>query len=109
MHPSTGQRVIQELRQKGTTKREHIRRVRTNAAQKIIDALMTTQVNRKGKTLRGLTQEQIAEKIGLTQAVISRYRAGLNPPAIPTLKALLDLARRRDLTVRGLTNGWREL
>jgi predicted transcriptional regulator len=99
MTTTTGQRVVQELRREEISKREHVRRVRIDAAQKMIKALLRY----------GLTQEMIADEIGLHQSVISRYLNGSNPPTIPTLKSLFDLSQRCELKIYRLTNGWREL
>jgi predicted transcriptional regulator len=99
MTTTTGQRVVQELRREAQSKREHIRGVRITAAKKMIYGLQ-----KHGK----LTQEDIAEKVGLSQAVISRYARGITPPTIPTLKALRELLQNRNIEVN-LANGWREL
>lgn len=37
----------------------------------------------------GLTQGQLAERIGLTQSAISQYEAGARQPSVETLAALL--------------------
>ena len=51
---------------------------------KILDALMLA------RTERGLTQKQIAEKIGTKQSAIARFESGMHSPTIPFLKKLAE-------------------
>ena len=42
----------------------------------------------------GLTQEQLAEKIGARRPTVSRWESGANKPTGANLKNLLELAKK---------------
>jgi transcriptional regulator with XRE-family HTH domain len=54
---------------------------------------------RTRRTALGLTQEQLAERMGTTQSVIARLEGGGSPPSLRTLERLADVLDA-DLTVR---------
>jgi DNA-binding transcriptional regulator YiaG len=43
----------------------------------------------------GITQRQLAERIGATRETVVRWEAGLHPPRGANLKALNDLAAKK--------------
>jgi len=50
------------------------------------------------RTLRkelGLTQQQLAEKIGATRESVARWETGMHPPQGANLKGLRDLAAKQ--------------
>ena len=54
---------------------------------------------------RGLTQEQLAEKMGVTNRTVSRWETGTN---LPDLDILLDLSEFYQIDIKNLLNGERE-
>ncbi len=40
---------------------------------------------------KGLSQQQLAERVGCTQQVVARWEAGLNTPRPMTLKVLAEI------------------
>ncbi len=53
----------------------------------------------------GLTQEQLAEKLGVTNRTVSRWETGTN---VPDLDILIDLSEFYQIDVRELLNGERK-
>lgn len=53
----------------------------------------------------GLTQEQLAEKLGVTNRTVSRWETGAN---VPDLDILIDLSKFYQIDVRELLNGERK-
>lgn len=54
---------------------------------------------RKLRTALGLSQEELAQRVGTTRPMIARLEAGGQPPSLRTLERLAD-ALDADLTVR---------
>ena len=53
----------------------------------------------------GLTQEQLAEKLGVTNRTVSRWETGTN---VPDLDILIDLSEFYQVDVKELLNGERK-
>ena len=49
----------------------------------------------KARTKAGLTQAQVAKKMGTTQSVIARIESGENPPNLKTLERYAEAVGRR--------------
>lgn len=67
-----------------------------------LSRLRTRLLVREARALAGLTQAQLAERIGTKQSVVSRWERGLDEPRVGTLARILracgleaDLAFRR--------------
>lgn len=54
---------------------------------------------------RGLTQEQLAEKLGVTNRTVSRWETGTN---VPDLDILIDISEFYQIDVKELLNGERK-
>ena len=54
---------------------------------------------------RGLTQEQLAEKLGVTNRTVSRWETGTN---VPDLDVLIDISEFYQIDVKELLNGERK-
>lgn len=46
---------------------------------------------RKIREAAGITQEQLAEKVGVIRQTISNIECGLSSPSIPTAKAIAEV------------------
>jgi DNA-binding transcriptional regulator YiaG len=72
----------------------------TGSVEKLIDARIATRTGgaRKLREQAGLSQEEIADAIGVTRACVSRWEAGARRPtgdAAQRYAQLLDLLARR--------------
>jgi transcriptional regulator with XRE-family HTH domain len=55
--------------------------------------MKTGEMVKDARTAKGLTQLQLADKVGISQVQISRIEKGLNSPSIKTVKALAKALR----------------
>jgi transcriptional regulator with XRE-family HTH domain len=62
-------------------------------------AIEVAEQVRKLRTALGLSQEELAQRVGTTQPMIARLEAGGQPPSLRTLERLAE-ALDADLTVR---------
>ena len=53
-----------------------------------------TQSNIKSLRQSGLSQVEIAKEIKTSQALVSRWEAGLIPPAVKTAERIADLVKK---------------
>lgn len=74
----------------------------TRPDRQTLSRLRTGPLVREARRLAGLTQSQLAERVGTTQSVVSRWERGLESPRVETLGRILqacgleaDLAFRR--------------
>lgn len=88
-----------------TTRWEDLKRSRPLSAEGRLEyrrtrmAVEVAEQVRARRTALGLTQEQLAERMGTTQSVIARLEAGGSPPSLRTLERLAEVLDA-DLTVR---------
>ena len=63
--------------------------------------MKTGEMVKDARNAKGLTQLQLAEKVGVSQVQISRIEKGLNSPSIKTVKALAKALRipARDILI----------
>jgi predicted nucleotidyltransferase/DNA-binding XRE family transcriptional regulator len=74
-------------------------------------AVVAGALLRDARVRAGLTQQELAERAGVAQSVISTYESGRRQPALPTLMALVEAAghdlvlgvRRQPGRLRGLS------
>ena len=65
----------------------------------------TVKIGALLKTLRkehGMTQEQLAEKLGVTNRTVSRWEVGSN---MPDLDIIIDLSELYQIEIKDLFNG----
>lgn len=70
-----------------------------------MDQLKVGSFLRSLRTGKKLTQEQLAEKIGVTQRTVSRWETGKN---LPDLDILIELSDLYEVDIRELLNGERK-
>jgi transcriptional regulator with XRE-family HTH domain len=67
--------------------------VRSERSQRLKFRRENSQLLLKALLDAGLTQTDIADSIGVTQAAVSRWLAGVNTPGMPIITALRLLVR----------------
>lgn len=56
---------------------------------------LTAELVRQSRASAGLTQAQLAERLGTTQSVVSRWERGHDEPRVSTLQAIARATGRR--------------
>ena len=70
-----------------------------------MNQIKTGELLRKLRKEKGLTQEQLAEHIGVSRRTISRWETGNN---MPDLSVLIELADFYDVDIREIFDGERK-
>ncbi len=70
-----------------------------------MDAVKLGSFLKERRKEHGLTQEQLAEKLGVTNRTVSRWETGIN---VPDLDILIDLSKLYRVDIRELLTGERE-
>jgi len=67
-----------------------------------MDQKKTGNFLRELRKTKGLTQEQVAEKLGISSRTISRWETGVY---MPDISMLVDIAEMYDVDVREIIDG----
>jgi predicted XRE-type DNA-binding protein len=92
------QRMLRKLKDSGANRRTERQQVRRQAAKNVISALVEA----------GLSQCEIAEYLGVTQAAVSNNMNGVTTASVATLVCLVSLAQERNVKLPEMSQ-WREL
>lgn len=71
---------------------EHLRTVSVETKQKVLAnvGFQLGRVLEKARMIKGLTQSELAKKIGSTQSVIAKIESGDKIPSLPFLKKIAE-------------------